>query len=624
MINFQTLLQYRPFHKSLRKSKKIFFMLKQQLLKEAKKLSENDYDLLKNLLIDLEKEIQHKNKEAAFSLREQALAKAELLMPKNFTHFFKEIVFGLGSVLLLVALINQLWFQNYQIPTGSMRPTLMEKDRLIALKTNFGINFPFKGGHLLFNPSQLKRGNIVILQNPRLPKAENQSRYLFIFPAQKQFVKRLIGKPGDVIYFYGGKIYGLDRHNQEITEFHNSSAFAPLEHVPFNSFEGNLKMEPTLSSTSQNKKALYLYQMDQLVGKLSLKSNYTTLGQFYNGSQWVNESPNMGYQDLWGIKNYGMARILSKKQVEDLALSSDLSSADYYLEIAHSPHLTFPRPRLVTNSYGQTYLTPSLQKSYLPLEQTDLNKIKEVLSTDRFVIRNEYACNYQLDNSFKKTATSPYFPGVPDGTYEFIQGKAYKVLKSGKQELLSASHPLNSYDPALLQKLYNYGIHMTTYFDPSTSSDRFPHRYVYYREGDLFVLNQPLLKKGNPKLTAFNQIEAQKPHPFKDYGPPLNADGTLNKELITNYGLLIPQGHYLCLGDNHAGSCDCRTWGFIPQKDLQGSPGFIFWPLSKRFGTLEQNGMAWNNFPTFLVSLMGCLAIVMVFSSNRRLKKKPL
>ena len=41
--------------------------------------------------------------------------------------------------------------------------------------------------------------------------------YFYIFPGKKQYVKRLMGKPGDLLYFYGGEIYGIDGDGKDIT-----------------------------------------------------------------------------------------------------------------------------------------------------------------------------------------------------------------------------------------------------------------------------------------------------------------------------------------------------------------------------------------------------------------------
>jgi signal peptidase I len=41
----------------------------------------------------------------------------------------------------------------------------------------------------------------------------------------------------------------------------------------------------------------------------------------------------------------------------------------------------------------------------------------------------------------------------------------------------------------------------------------------------------------------------------------------------------VPAGHYFMMGDNHADSCDSRTWGTVPRSDLIGKVFVRIWPL---------------------------------------------
>jgi signal peptidase I len=40
----------------------------------------------------------------------------------------------------------------------------------------------------------------------------------------------------------------------------------------------------------------------------------------------------------------------------------------------------------------------------------------------------------------------------------------------------------------------------------------------------------------------------------------------------------IPKGRYFMMGDNRTGSCDSRSWGTVPRKDLIGTVVATYWP----------------------------------------------
>ena len=74
----------------------------------------------------------------------------------------------------------------------------------------------------------------------------------------------------------------------------------------------------------------------------------------------------------------------------------------------------------------------------------------------------------------------------------------------------------------------------------------------------------------------------------EDYLP----DGVVTDLLQGNdeYGYFnnftVPENCVFALGDNRAGSKDCRSFGCIPLEKIEGTVAFRFWPLSK-FGGVE-------------------------------------
>ena len=100
--------------------------------------------------------------------------------------------------LVIAVLIRSLLLQPFYIPSSSMEPSLLVGDRLFVTKLSYGYSkhsFPFSLGpiknRIFF--SEPERGDVIVFKTP----ADNRTDY----------VKRLIGLPGDRLQFIDGNLY---------------------------------------------------------------------------------------------------------------------------------------------------------------------------------------------------------------------------------------------------------------------------------------------------------------------------------------------------------------------------------------------------------------------------------
>lgn len=583
-------------HYSLRKSKTILRHNYHLYLKRKPKLSELCQNQMETALAALQKEILSKEKVAASEMAHQVEQLAILHLKKHPLARFFDVLFALAFALAVAILIRQVWFEFYEIPTGSMRPTFMEKDRVAVSKTTFGINVPLKPKHFLFDPSLVKRGNTIIFTGANMDIHDLDMRYFYLFPGKKQFVKRLLGKPGDSLYFYGGKLYGVDKEGNDIT-----SELNPIEaisHVPMIQFEG--KTSTSLSPKNNVFTPVISYQMNEPVAKLTVGLNNFIRGEMLPLSGKRPAVPDYYY--LWGMNDYAQVRLLNKTQAEMLTTidTASLPPATLYLELEHHP--TVKNAILLRDDRGRLRPTIGTSTSLLPLQESHLRALMDNLYTARFWVREGFASRYGMSSSPDASPYRPRLEGVPDGCYEFYYGKAYKIGWQGIAMLLPPDHPLYTFTPERVQILFNLGIEFDERFSPTRyNTFLYPSRFSFYRDGSLYLLNAPIFTPDDPLLIDFIARENQTPMPYIDPGPPLLPDGTIDREKIQQQGVLVPEEHYFVLGDNYAMSGDSREFGFVPAGNLRGSPSLIFWPPGKRFGAPNQPGYALFPLPRLII-----------------------
>ena len=146
-------------------------------------------------------------------------------------NFFIDNIKTIFYALIIAVLIRSIIIQPFYIPSSSMEPNLLVGDRLFVSKYSYGYSkhsFPFslplfKGRILLKTP---KRGDVIVFKTP----ADNRTDY----------IKRLIGLPGDSVQFIDGDVYINDNQILKTIVSKNDIIFCGYKKINVNTFEEKL------------------------------------------------------------------------------------------------------------------------------------------------------------------------------------------------------------------------------------------------------------------------------------------------------------------------------------------------------------------------------------------------
>ena len=121
----------------------------------------------------------------------------------------RENIEAITLAIILALFIRAFIVQAFKIPSGSMKNTLQIGDHILVNKFIYGVKLPFTSTTIIpyKNP---QRGDIVVFKFRQEPK--------------KDFIKRTIGVPGDVIEIRNKKVYvnkkRLEQDYAIYTDFH--------------------------------------------------------------------------------------------------------------------------------------------------------------------------------------------------------------------------------------------------------------------------------------------------------------------------------------------------------------------------------------------------------------------
>ncbi len=121
-------------------------------------------------------------------------------MTPRWQKMLKEYSEALIIAIILALIIRTFFIQAFKIPSGSMLETLQIGDHLLVNKIGYGIKVPFTH-YMLAEFNDPQHGDIVVFEFPEDPS--------------KDFIKRVIGLPGDTIEIREKHVY---RNGEKLDE----------------------------------------------------------------------------------------------------------------------------------------------------------------------------------------------------------------------------------------------------------------------------------------------------------------------------------------------------------------------------------------------------------------------
>jgi signal peptidase I len=182
--------------------------------------------------------------------------------------------------LLLALVIRAFVIQAFKIPSGSMKSTLLVGDHILVNKFIYGVRLPYWNQELI-PISQPKRQDIIVFRYPVDPT--------------KDFIKRVIGLPGDTVRIQAKQVFVNDQPLTEPYAVHSDSRTLPAS-VSTRDNMGPIEVPPhSLFVMGDNRDESYDSRFWKFVDMTDLRGKAFVIYWSWNSDGELSLSPGEGY-----------------------------------------------------------------------------------------------------------------------------------------------------------------------------------------------------------------------------------------------------------------------------------------------------------------------------------------
>jgi signal peptidase I len=168
----------------------------------------------------------------------------------------REWIESIVIAFVLAMFIRAFFIQAFKIPSGSMKPTLLERDRLMVNKLRYGPRVPFSKNKRLPGLTKPKRGDVIV----------------FVYPADpsRDFIKRLVAFEGEEVEIKEGHLYinGSMVEEPDIKKvfYYNGTNYAK-EGEPFTVPKGHVFVLGDNSASSSDGRVWGFVPYENIIGR---------------------------------------------------------------------------------------------------------------------------------------------------------------------------------------------------------------------------------------------------------------------------------------------------------------------------------------------------------------------